>query len=294
MTHALENFLPSIAGITLHYRAWLPETPPLACVAIAHGIGAHGGAFTNVGQAWAEQGVAVYAIDLRGHGLSDGQRGHINAWSELVADVDVLLDHIQAEHPGVSLFLWGHSLGGAIAMDVALQGKIPLNGLILIAPALDVGGISPIKIGLGKILSRVWPRFSLDTGIDKTSCSRVSELVKAYYADPLHHDRGSARMATEFLTAIARIKSQIGTLQLPVLILHGSADRVTTVAGSETLFAQLSTSDKTLRIYPEALHELHLELNREEILAEMMDWIKERALSFSPPATPASSVVQII
>jgi alpha-beta hydrolase superfamily lysophospholipase len=277
MIQTLENRLPGIAGITLHYYAWLPETPPVACVAIAHGIGSHGGAFANVGEIWAAQGIAVYALDFRGHGLSEGQRGYIKAWSELVADIHCLLGQIRAEYPDVPLFLWGHSLGGAVAMDVALQDAIPLNGLLLIAPAMGVDGISPIKIAIGKLFSRIWPRLSLKTGIDKTSCSRAPELVTAYYADPLHHDYGSARMATEFLRAIARIKSQVGSLQLPVLILHGSADRTTKVAGSEALFAQLTMTDKILRIFPEALHELHLELNREEILAGMIDWIKARA-----------------
>jgi alpha-beta hydrolase superfamily lysophospholipase len=277
MIQTLENRLPGVAGITLHYYAWLPETPPVACVAIAHGIGSHGGAFTNVGEIWAAQGVAVYALDFRGHGLSEGQRGHINDWSELVADVQYLLEQIQAEYPDVPLFLWGHSLGGAVAMDVSLQSVIPLDGLLLIAPAMDAGGISPIKMAIGRLLSKIWPRFSLKTGIDKTNCSRVPELVVAYYADPLHHDYGSARMATEFLRAIARIKSQIKTLQLPVLILHGGGDRVTQVAGSEALFAQLTMTDKTLRIFPDAMHELHLELNREEILTGMIAWIKARA-----------------
>jgi alpha-beta hydrolase superfamily lysophospholipase len=225
-----------------------------------------------------EHNYAVYGFDLRGNGRSPGQRGYINSFSEYREDLKSFVDLVKAKEPDLDLFIIGQSMGGTIALDYILREPLQLKGLILLAPALGLG-VSWWKLLAGKILSGVLPRFSLATGIDFNAASRDPKAVAACREDPLRHSRGTARLATELLNTIEWIEAHIRQIKVPLLILHGGADRVTLAQSSRVFFERLTLADKERQEYPDSYHELHSDINYQEVLGDMEDWIQRHLLS---------------
>ena len=259
-------------GLELYYQSWHPPALAKAVLVIVPGIGGHSGIFTRMVEYLLERDFIVYSFDLRGNGRSPGQRGYINSWAEFRADLIAFLNLVTTKEPDLPLFLIGQSTGGTIALDYVLREPYQLQGLILMSPGLGLG-VAPWKLWLGKILSRILPHFALDTGIDLNTGSRDPEVVAAFAQDPLRHSQGTARLATEFLKTIDWIKAHGTELQVPLLILHGGADRVTLPQSSRIFFDRLKLADKEIREYPDSYHELHHDLNYQEVLADIADWL---------------------
>jgi alpha-beta hydrolase superfamily lysophospholipase len=279
-----ESWLANGQGLQLYYQRWQGEGATTAIVAIVHGLGGHSGQFQNAVAALVAQGYGVYAMDLRGHGRSPGQRGHINAWAEFRTDVAAFLHLIAQQHPDLDAFLWGHSLGGTVALDYTLRSPTPLKGLILTAPALSKVNLSWVKLALGQILSRTWPRFSLKVGIRHDLCAQDARICAAYAQDPLRHEYGSARLATEFFATVDWIVDHADQLQVPLLLMHGGADQVTLPAGSRAFFDRLSLGDKTYHEYPDNYHDLHVDRSYAEMMTDMQRWIEQHRSR--PPCDP--------
>ncbi|WP_052055759.1 alpha/beta hydrolase [Myxosarcina sp. GI1] len=260
-------------AIKLYYQSWHPNSKTTAVVAIVHGLGGHSDTFDNLVELLCDRAIAVYAFDLRGHGRSEGQRGYINSWSEFREDLHAFLQLITTQELNLPLFLLGQSLGGAIALDYALHYPEQLKGLILLSPALKVR-ISPLKLLAGRIFSRFIPHFSLNTGIDLADGSRDPQVVAAAMRDPLRHTKGTARLATEFSQAVSWIEANAAQLQVPLLILHGGADRITPLEGSRWLFETVALADKELHEYPESYHELNKDLDYREVFTDIENWLK--------------------
>lgn len=276
MIYHSESTFKGVGGLDLYYQSWQPEGKIRGILAIVHGLGAHSGRYGNVIEQLIEQQFAVYGFDLRGHGRSPGQRGYINAWSEFREDLLAFLKLIKSQQLGCPIFLLGHSLGGVIVLDYVLrypQEASALQGVITLAPAIGKVGVSQWKMLIGKILSQVWPRFTLNTGIDLTAASRDEKILAAYAQDPLRHTRASARLATEFLATVAWIYAHVSNWQLPILILHGGADRVALPESSNIFYQQIPIADKRRIQYPQAYHELQNEINYQEVLADLEDWL---------------------
>ncbi|MDJ0649013.1 MAG: alpha/beta hydrolase [Xenococcaceae cyanobacterium MO_188.B19] len=259
-------------GLELYYQSWHPPALAKAVLVIVPGIGGHSGIFTRMVEYLLERDFIVYSFDLRGNGRSPGQRGYINNWAEFRLDLAAFLNLVTTKEPDLPLFLIGQSTGGTIALDYVLREPYQLQGLILMSPGLGLG-VAPWKLWLGKILSRILPHFALDTGIDLNTGSRDPEVVAAFAQDPLRHSQGTARLATEFLKTIDWIKAHGTELQVPLLILHGGADRVTLPQSSRIFFDRLKLADKEIREYPDSYHELHHDLNYQEVLADIADWL---------------------
>ncbi|VEP13392.1 Alpha/beta hydrolase fold protein [Hyella patelloides LEGE 07179] len=272
-----QGTFPGAKGLKLYYQSWHPPALAKAVLVIVHGHGAHSGIFRGMVKYLLECNYVVYSFDLRGNGRSPGQRGYINNWAEFRADLKAFLDLVTAENADLPLFLMGQSLGGAIALDYALREPNFIQGLILMSPALGLG-ISNWKIAISKLLSSILPNFALDTGIDFSACSRNPEIIAASAQDSLRHSQGTARLATELLKTIDWINAHAKELQIPLLILHGGADRVTLPKSSCVFFERLNLADKEKHEYPGSYHELHHDLNCQEVLADIKDWI-DRHLS---------------
>jgi alpha-beta hydrolase superfamily lysophospholipase len=270
----LEGTFQGAGGLNLYYQSWTLQKPAKAIVAIVHGLGAHGGLFFNAVEYLIDRGYGVYAFDLRGHGRSPGQRGHIDSWGEFREDLNLFLQLIREREADCPLFLWGHSLGGAIALDYALRFPEGLQGVIVTSPAIGKVGVPPWKITTGKLLSRVWPRFSLKLGFDDRASSRDLSAISIFLQDPLRHEYASARLATEFLETVDWIQSHVSDLRLPLLILHGSADRVTHPDSSWAFCLQVTFPDKECYELPGSYHDLHADVNRDEILADLGEWLE--------------------
>lgn len=260
-------------GLELYYQSWHPQTSARAVLVVVHGHGGHSGIFSRLVRYLVDRGYIIYSHDLRGHGRSPGQRGYINSWAEYRTDLTAFLELIRTKQADLPLFLVGQSMGGIIASDYALRESAGLQGLILISPALGLG-ISPLRLLIGKMLSSIRPHFALSAGIDMSAGSRDLEVVAANARDPLRHTQGTARLATELLDTIDWVNAHVEELQVPLLILHGGADRVTLLENSKIFFDNSTLADKEMHEYPNSYHELHNDLDYQKVLADMNDWIE--------------------
>lgn len=266
-------------GLELYYQSWYPQGLARAVLVIVPGHGGHSGIFTKMVEYLTKRHYIIYSFDLRGNGRSPGQRGYINSWAEYRADLKSFLKLVKSKEPDLDLFLIGQSMGGTIALDYILRESNQLQGLILLSPALGLG-VASWKLFLGQVLSSILPRFSLDTSIGGFSAaSRDPEVVAACAKDPLRHTQGTARLATELLKTINWISAHAAEIEVPLLILHGGADKVTLPQSSQILFERLTNRDKERREYPDSYHELHCDINYQEVLADMDDWIKRHSLN---------------
>ena len=262
------------SGTTLFFQRWLPtDQPPKAILAIVHGFGEHSELYHHLGEFFVQRGCAVIALDLRGHGRSDGARGFIRHWADYREDVATLVALGAELAMDLPLFLVGHSLGGLIAIDYAQQHPEGIRGLIVMGPALGTISVPRYLVWLSRLLSRIWPTFSLETQLNSAAMSRDPVAVARLEADPLVHGRGSARLGTEVFQAIDRVRKNAWSLSLPILIQHGDDDTVAHPDGSRKFFDALTLADKELRTYPGGFHNLFVDLIWQEVLGDIDRWV---------------------
>lgn len=274
MEHREGSFVGA-GGLELFSQSWRPAGETRAVLAIVHGMGEHSGRYGNVVEALVPRGYAVHGFDLRGYGRSPGQRGHVDSWSQYRDDTEAFLRAVGEAAPGVPLFLMGHSMGGLIVLDYVLRRPGGLAGVIVSAPGLAPKGVAkPSKVLLAKLLTRLRPRLSLDVTLDAGGISRDPEVVEAYLKDPLVHAKGSVRWGTESLAVIEWIKAHPGDLQLPILMSHGTADRLVSAAGTRSFFEGVTFPDKELRIYDGVYHEPHNDLDHQRVVSDYAGWIE--------------------
>jgi alpha-beta hydrolase superfamily lysophospholipase len=290
MNHS-QGFFTGFNELPLFYQRWFPDTLPVqGIVIVVHGLGGHSDLFKHGVRCLLPQGYGVYALDLRGHGRSPGQRGYINDWQEFREDLRSFLQFIHSQGDGEHYFLWGHSMGGTISLDYALHYPETLQGLILSAPAVGHVGVPVWKLAVGQILSRLWPHFQLKIGIDPTLSSRDGAVLADYGSDPLRHEYGTARLSAEFFKTVRWIHKHLDALKLPLLLLQGDADGVTSPQSSEALFQRLQSSDKTYHHYPESYHDLYADLNYMEVISDIATWMAEHGGS-QPISLPLQCLV---
>jgi len=271
-----ESWFEGFQGLRLYCQSWHADQPSQAVLVLVPGLGGHSDLFTSLVQFFVPKGYTIYAYDLRGNGRSQGRRGHIDHWAEFREDLRRFLQWVQQQEPGSACFLLGHSLGGAIALDYVLHAPeeaARLQGVIALSPALGQVGVSPIKLVLGRLLSRLWPTFSLSTGFDLSASSRDPEYVAVATQDPLRHTWASARLSTEYFATIDWLQTHAPEWSLPLLMLQGEGDRVTLPEGSHTFFQQVTFADKEWQSYPEGYHELHNDLCAPVLFADLESWL---------------------
>jgi alpha-beta hydrolase superfamily lysophospholipase len=271
----IELWYEGAGGTRLYCRSW-PLAAPLATLIALHGLGDHSGLYPMIGETLSARGIAVLTPDLRGNGHSPGPRGYIDAWRDLREDLGRLVERTRAEAPGRPLYLLGMSLGGLVVLDYALHHPDGLRGVIALSPPLGALGVPAPLLALGRVLSRVWPRFSLETGMDLSGLSRDPAVVERVLADPLFHRRGTARLSTEVTRTITRVQSEAGRFAVPLLVQHGAADRMVPPEGSRRFIARVGHPDHQLIEYPGAYHALVADLDSERVLADLAGWVIER------------------
>ncbi len=276
------GYFPGAKKQQLYYQAWYEGHLPKAVVAIAHGLGCHSGTFTHAVNYFIHQGYAVYALDHRGHGRSDGQRGYINTWLEYREDFQAFLKLVEQQQPDRPLFAWGHSLGSMIVLDYVLCCTHHLQGIIVSGLPMGEVGVSKEKLAIARLLSQYWPRFSLNTGIDPASNSRDPATLLEHAQDTLRHTKGTARLATEVFRIQAELEDHAADLDLPVLMLHGGSDQTAPPAGSRAFFQDLGGANKQRREYEGMYHDLHTDLDSEVVLMDIHQWLKQRIRDYRP------------
>ena len=263
-------------GVQLYYQAWMPpdRQPRKAVLINLHGLGDHSGLYPTLAGHFPAHAIALYAYDMRGNGRSPGQRAYLRGWHEYRADLHAFLHQVRKWEGDVPLFILGNSLGGLVVLDYALHYPAGLSGVIAAAAPLGQLGVPPFLMALGRIMSRICPRFSLEVGMDLSGLARDPAVVDRVLADPLFHRRGTARLSTEVTAAIARVQARAETFAVPLLILHGSADRMVPPDGSRSFFAKVRNPDRELREYPDAYHGLFADLNFDLVLRDLGRWLE--------------------
>jgi alpha-beta hydrolase superfamily lysophospholipase len=281
-------------GLRIYWQAWLPDEPPRALVLLLHGAGEHSGRYDHVADALIADGYAVYALDHRGHGHSDGPRAVLDRMASAVVDVETLRVLALDRHPQVPVYVLGHSMGGTVALAYALSHQRDaagggLAGLILSGPLAALEAAPAPMLLAGRVLSRLAPRLPL-ISIDASLVSRDPAVVEAYVQDPLvHHGKLPARTVGELAGTVARFPESVGILRLPTLILYGTEDRLAPPAGSQMLGERMGSEDLTVIAYPGLFHEIFNEPERDEVLAEVRDWLKTRVGDTAGEAPAAGS-----
>lgn len=264
-------------GCTLFTRWWAPSTSPKAIVLLVHGYAEHSGRYDHVARAFVEQGAAVYAYDQRGYGRSEGRRAYVDYFEQYLADCDQFRTYVRSRSPEVPVFLFGHSMGGLVALLYVLNKEPEFQGLLLSAPALEVNpDLAPVLRSLSQWLGRHFPTLPTVRS-PQGSISRDPAVVEQAKNDPLNYQgRTLARTGAELLRASADARSRLDEVDLPFIVIHGTADPLTTPAWSRRLYERAASDDKTLKLYEGLYHETFNEPEKDQVLRDLGRWLGKR------------------
>lgn len=272
-----EGFFTGVGGVRMFHRSWVPTDAVRGRVTIVHGYAEHGERYEHVAKRLTDRGIAVSALDHRGHGQSGGPRTHVHHFSDYTDDLLTFLDIGARRWPGVWSLLLGHSMGGMIALDLALEHPARVDALVLSAPAVCPPTVSDIRVKAGRVVSRVAPRAPV-MRLPLKRISRDPEVVRAYNNDPLVFRRPvKARLGAEWLAAMQRVEERLPSLHTPLLVMQGSEDKLVDPGCGPHVVERAGSADKTLRMYPGLWHEIFNEPERERVISDMISWITERA-----------------
>ena len=271
--------LTSADGVKIFYRHYQAESERARMV-IAHGLGEHSGRYGNVVERMLPKGISVWVPDHRGHGQSQGKRGHVLNFIQYLSDLRLSVELAGGDRPeGMKCFLLGHSMGGLIALYFAQQFPGLIDGVIASSPALGmVIEIPGAKKVLGSFMSTIWPEMTMGNELDASKISHDPEIVRAYETDPLVHDRVSARFFTEFSAAMETVHAQALSLKDPTLLQVAGDDHLVNARSSVQFFEKLDLEDKTLYVYDGGYHEIYNEEDdlRRHVLRDLEDWLEKR------------------
>jgi alpha-beta hydrolase superfamily lysophospholipase len=271
-----EGTFTSSDGTRICHRSWQPPDPPRAVVVVVPGFNSHSGYYRWAGQQLAAQHAAVYAVDLRGRGQSDGERFYVGSFDDYLRDVDAMVGVAASQHPGVPLFVLGHSAGGVLACLYVLGHQSRLAGLICESFAFQTPA-PEFALAVLKGLSHVFPHAHV-LHLKNEDFSRDAAVVEAMNADPLiAHETQPTQTVAELVRADERLRSAFPDITVPVLILHGTADRAAKASGSQAFFDAVGSSDKTLKLYDGVYHDPLNDVGRERVMADITAWIHARA-----------------
>lgn len=271
-----EQQLESAGGLKIFVRSWRPEgRVARGVVVLVHGFNSHSGYYQWAAEQLVARDFAVYALDLRGRGRSDGERYHVQKFTEYVDDVANVVAHAKSREPGLPVFLLGHSAGGVVACIYALEHEAQLAGLICESFAHEVPA-PDFALAVLKGLSHIAPHAHV-VKLKNEDFSRDPSVVEQMNQDPLiAHEAQSTTTMAELVRADERLKVEFPLIKLPVLILHGTADRATKPAGSKRFYELTGSSDKTLKLYEGHYHDLLNDVDKQIVMNDILTWIDAR------------------
>ena len=266
------------SGANIFYRCWTPAEPR-AVLLLAHGLAEHSGRYGEFASYFADAGIVVYALDLPGHGKSDGKRGHVRDFQEYTDAVGALLLLARQAHPNIPFVLFGHSMGGLIAADFLLQHQEEFVAAVLTGPAIQAPQQpSDVVLLINRMIAAVAPRLGV-TQLDASGVSRDPQVVIDYEDDPLvFRGKVTARLVTELFAAMTRVVANAVSIRLPLLIMHGSEDTLTAVEGSKLLYETVSSEDKKIVIYDGLYHEILNEPEKQDVITDILQWLEPRII----------------
>jgi acylglycerol lipase len=283
-----EASFEGVGGLKIFTRSWHPSTEkPRAVVVVVPGFNSHSGYYQWVAEQVVDHGLAVSALDLRGRGKSDGERFYVETFADYVSDVGTFITVAKSQAPGLPVFLLGHSAGGVISCLYTLEHQAEIAGLICESFAHELPA-PDFALAVLKGLSHVAPHAHVIT-LNNEDFSRDPKVVDAMNSDPLiAHEVQPTQTIAEMVRADERLKREFGLITLPVLILHGSADKAAKPSGSQRFYDMAGSTDKTLKLYEGHYHDLLNDIDKEIVMADIQQWIDERipvalGASDSPP-----------
>jgi len=266
-------------GLGIYFQGWKTEGDSKAVIGLVHGLGEHSGRYTQWSTYLNQAGYSVLASDLRGHGKSEGKRGHSPSFEAFMEDISLLLKETEKQFPGLPCFLYGHSLGGVLVINFILRRKPQLAGVVVTSPGLRTAiEQQKVKIAIAKSVGALFPEISTPTGLDAKAISHDQEVVTKYVTDPLVHGVATLAMAKYTLEAIPWAYEHAGEWTLPLLLMHGEADKIAFVQGSRE-FADKVRGDCTLKVWPGLAHETHNEPEKDLVFAFLKQWLDGHVVS---------------
>jgi alpha-beta hydrolase superfamily lysophospholipase len=261
-------------GLNIQAVEWIPEVKIKAVVALVHGVGEHALRYQYVAQKFTDAGYLLSGFDLRGHGRSEGPRGHAPSYDALMDDINKSIDEATTKHPGLPLFLYGHSLGGNLVLYFSITRKADVKGAIVTSPGL--GTAEPVKgatLALGKIMYKLMPTFKINNGLDRSGLARDPEVERKYSSDPLVHPFISARLGLDFLESGQFILNNADKIHWPLLVMQGSADRLVSPDLTRQFAGRAPKELVTYKEWEGYYHELHNEPEKDQVIQVMLDWL---------------------
>jgi lysophospholipase len=268
-------------GTRLVWQSWSPVGDPAAVLAFVHGYGEHGGRYNFLVDAMVPRGYAVFTYDLRGHGRSEGRRGHIQRFDDYLTDTRAFLAQVARVCPGRPVVLLGHSMGGLIAAAVAEHARFPagldVTGVVLSSPFVGMRlPVPAIQVKAARLLSLLAPTLRMTNPLRNEQLSHDAAVVAAAGADPLNHRVTTVRWAAEILEAQRAVIRAAGRLRLPLLLLYADDDPIADPRTSEGLFERAAAADKTKVCYPGYYHEVFNEVGRVAVFDDLAAWLAAR------------------
>jgi len=274
MKHTSSSFT-TLDGLALHTESWLPQSKPHAVLVIVHGAAEHIGRYAHVAAKFTSDGYAVHGYDMRGHGKSDGKRGYFRTFENPIDDFARYLTVIQQTHPQIPLFVYAHSMGAVVALAYLLDTlNHPIQGIITSGVPLTIDDNVPnFLISAARTINQLVPDVPI-LSVDVTGMSRDPAVLATWTTDP-HVNLTLLRVRTTLgiLGTVRHIRANLTDITTPILILHGGGDRIVDSSGSQLLYDQAASEDKTLKIYPELYHEIVNEPERDMVLRDMKTWL---------------------
>ena len=278
MQHADFSWRTGSDQIKMFGQVWQPLGEPKAVLAVVHGMGEHSGRYRKLAEFFTSHGIAVISFDQRGHGKSEGKRGHISHYNQLLEGVEEFIDRANLRFKQKPVILYGHSMGGNVALNYALKRPNTIKAVIATGPWLRLAfEPGPFQMKLANIMKNLYPGFSQASGLNTAHLSRDLAIVKAYERDKYVHDKISASFFTNAYSAGLYALQHANELKIPTLVMHGEEDKITSNPASAE-FAEKANLVSEFKSWPSLYHEIHNEPEREQVLQYALDWINSKVL----------------
>lgn len=278
--HYSHSTLTAADGTRLITYFWQPKTPK-AVVILSHGYAEHVERYSAFAQQLADADYAVAGLDHRGHGKSEGERANIQVFRQYADDLVRFIEELWDPYPNIPFVLFGHSMGGVVASQLVLEHPHKVSGLILSSPYLvNAVPVSPLLVRLSGVLGQIVPSLPV-VKLNTSGLSRDKVAVQAYENDPLvYTGAAKARLAAEMYAAGNYVLQRAAAITLPTLLLHGSADPIADVAGTEAFYRALGSENKTLKVFEGGYHELLNDLDKVQVAETVLNWLESHLEGF--------------
>lgn len=270
-----EGTFNGVDGTELFFQVIEPLTAPKAAVILVHGHGDHSGGLENLSECLVENEYIVYAFDLRGHGKSAGKRGFIRSWDEFSGDLHEFRKLVSLDQPELPLYIAGHSIGGLITLEYALNHSSGISGMIAISPAISYEVTPFVQLGIS-LMGKVKPDYSINKSRNLRLLKKNSEMRAKYFSDRLRHNIVTPGLGHSLIQAISRVVNEAPSITLPFLLQYGMEDKITPPTKLHYFFNTVASKDKQLCEYPLAKHRPFDDVGREKVLDDLTSWLDQQ------------------